>query len=135
MSATRASLTTREGACAPRKVLVSRRQLTRIVLGKIMRESLQMNHRIFFNLLLVALLAGSMGGRAAELRWQHLSSSTGDLPVPGTSTQQTGALVADLANDGVNGFRAQLSPGGAGFGLVSAQALTVGIATSLNPIS
>ncbi len=41
---------------------------------------------------------------AADLHWQHLSSSTGDLPVPGPSTQQTGAIVADLANDGTNGF-------------------------------
>ena len=28
----------------------------------------------------------------------------GDLPAPGTSTQQTGAIVADFANDGINGF-------------------------------
>src|ERR1039457_1473846 len=41
---------------------------------------------------------------AADLRWQHLSSSTGDLPVPGPSTQQTGAIVADLGQDGTNGF-------------------------------
>ena len=40
----------------------------------------------------------------AELKWRHLSSVTGELPVPGRSTQQTGALVADLANDGTNGF-------------------------------
>jgi hypothetical protein len=52
----------------------------------------------------VAVLAAFCSGQAAELRWQHLSSSTGDLPVPGPSTQQTGALVADLAGDGVNGF-------------------------------
>ena len=41
---------------------------------------------------------------SAELRWQHLSSKTGDLPVPGESTQQTGAIVADLDKDGVNDF-------------------------------
>lgn len=34
----------------------------------------------------------------------HLSSSHGDLPVPGTSTQQTGALIADLDKDGTNDF-------------------------------
>ena len=39
---------------------------------------------------------------AAEPKWQHLSSSTGDLPVPGPSTEQTGALVADLDKDGDN---------------------------------
>lgn len=41
---------------------------------------------------------------AADLQWKHLSSSTGDLPVPGTSTEQTGALVADLDKDGTNDF-------------------------------
>src|SRR5215831_7525022 len=48
----------------------------------------------------VALLAGS----AAEPKWRHLSSSTGDLPTPGPSTEQTGALVADLDKDGTNDF-------------------------------
>jgi hypothetical protein len=41
---------------------------------------------------------------AAEPNWVHLSSATGDLPVPGSSSQQTGALVADLDRDGVNDF-------------------------------
>ena len=36
--------------------------------------------------------------------WRHLSSKTGDLPVPGRSTQQTAALVADLDRSGRNGF-------------------------------
>src|SRR5690242_16556981 len=40
----------------------------------------------------------------ADLKWQHLSSSTGALPGPGTSTEQTGALVADLDKDGTNDF-------------------------------
>jgi hypothetical protein len=52
----------------------------------------------------VALAAASFSARAADLRWQHLSSTNGDLPAPGTSTQQTGAIVADLAGDSVNGF-------------------------------
>lgn len=42
--------------------------------------------------------------QASGLRWQHLSSRHGDLPVPGESTQQTGALVADLDKDGLNDF-------------------------------
>ena len=33
---------------------------------------------------------------ASGLRWQHLSSRHGDLPAPGESTQQTGAVTADL---------------------------------------
>jgi len=41
---------------------------------------------------------------AAEIKWQHLTSKNGDLPVPGESTQQTGAIVADFDRDGVNDF-------------------------------
>ncbi|PYM14171.1 MAG: hypothetical protein DME18_07315, partial [Verrucomicrobia bacterium] len=41
---------------------------------------------------------------AAEPRWSHLSSRNGDLPAPGASTQQTGALVADLDRDGADDF-------------------------------
>ena len=40
----------------------------------------------------------------ADPQWQPLSSTTGDLPVPGRSTQQTAAVVADLDNSGRNGF-------------------------------
>jgi hypothetical protein len=36
--------------------------------------------------------------------WQHLSSQTGDLPVPWTSTEQTSAMIADIDKDGVNDF-------------------------------
>lgn len=39
-----------------------------------------------------------------EIRWQHLSSKTGDLPAPGPSQQQTGAVIGDFGKDGVNGF-------------------------------
>lgn len=38
------------------------------------------------------------------VNWKHLSSKKGDLPVPGESTQQTGALVADLDKNGANDF-------------------------------
>src|SRR5436309_2427301 len=41
---------------------------------------------------------------SADPAWQHLSSTNGALPVPGPSTQQTGALVADLDKDGTNDF-------------------------------
>src|SRR5437660_2008730 len=41
---------------------------------------------------------------AGEPKWTHLSSKNGDLPAPGGSTQQTGALLADLDQDGVNDF-------------------------------
>lgn len=51
-----------------------------------------------------ALFLPPLSSPAAELRWQHLSSATGDLPLPGKSTQQTGAVIGDLASDGTNGF-------------------------------
>ena len=41
---------------------------------------------------------------ASDLRWLHLSSRHGDLPVPTTSRQQTAAVVADLDKDGLNDF-------------------------------
>jgi sugar phosphate isomerase/epimerase len=52
-------------------------------------------------------LAQSKGGAIedrAGLHWSHLSTATGDLPLPGPSTEQTGALVGDLDKSGVNGF-------------------------------
>ncbi len=52
-------------------------------------------------LLAAVCLAAGPGPRVA---WTHLSSATGDLPVPGPSTQQTGALVTDLDGDGVKDF-------------------------------
>jgi hypothetical protein len=58
---------------------------------------------------LLAALAVALAGvvPAADLvlpRWQHLTSKNGDLPVPGPSTEQTGAVVADFDKDGVNDF-------------------------------
>ena len=53
---------------------------------------------------LLVFVAASMLSGAAELQWKHLSSATKDLPVPGTSTEQTGALVANLDKDGTNDF-------------------------------
>lgn len=41
---------------------------------------------------------------AADIRWTRLSSRTGDLPIPGTSTQQTGALTARLDPQGHTDF-------------------------------
>jgi len=41
---------------------------------------------------------------AAQVRWKHLSSATGDLPLPGTSTEQTGVVVADFDGDRTNDF-------------------------------
>ena len=64
--------------------------------------------RLAFLLALIALAFPTNGQSKIEdrsgLHWSHLSSTTGDLPVPGTSTEQTGAVVADLDKSGVNGF-------------------------------
>jgi hypothetical protein len=56
------------------------------------------------------LAAGGLGGgfaptlKAGELRWRHLSSKKGDLPVPPGSTQQTLCLILDVDKDGINDF-------------------------------
>ena len=42
--------------------------------------------------------------QASGLQWNHLSSAHGDLPAPGPSLQQTGAVVGDLDKSGINGF-------------------------------
>ena len=47
--------------------------------------------------------AGKLEDRSG-LKWVHLSSTTGDLPMPGTSTQQTGALIIDPDKSGVDSF-------------------------------
>ena len=53
-------------------------------------------------LILCSLLAGTLF--AAEPHWQYLSTTKGDLPLPGAATEQTGSLVADLDRDGKNDF-------------------------------
>lgn len=53
-------------------------------------------------LILLSTVVPVWGG---EVHWQHLSSSTGDLPVPPTdSVQQTGVVIGDFDGDGVNDF-------------------------------
>jgi hypothetical protein len=52
----------------------------------------------------LVLLVVALSCAAPDPEWKHLSSSKGELPVPGTSTEQTGALVVDLDKDGTNDF-------------------------------
>ncbi len=56
------------------------------------------------SIILWALFLAPLSAPAGDPKWKHLSSATGDLPVPGPSTEQTGALVADLDKDGTNDF-------------------------------
>ena len=39
-----------------------------------------------------------------SLPWKHLSTTTGDLPMPGPAVQQTASLVLDVNGDGLNDF-------------------------------
>ena len=52
----------------------------------------------------VALVLWALSAPAADIQWQHLSTTNGALALPGSSQQQTAALVADLDGDGVNDF-------------------------------
>lgn len=56
-----------------------------------------MNKYLFW--LLACLISGQACAQA-KLQWKHLSTTTGDLAVPGTSKQQTACLVDDLNGDG-----------------------------------
>ncbi len=47
------------------------------------------------------VLAAQADGRDSP-EWKHLSSKAGDVPAPGTSTEQTGCLVLDVDKDGLN---------------------------------
>jgi hypothetical protein len=49
-------------------------------------------------LMAVALLVVPSGGAAAQ--WKHLSSKSGDLPVPSSGDQQTACVVFDIDGDG-----------------------------------
>jgi sugar phosphate isomerase/epimerase len=51
----------------------------------------------------IVVLAATVAA-AADIRWTHLSSTQGQLPVPAGSNQQTGALIADLDNNGAQDF-------------------------------
>jgi hypothetical protein len=65
---------------------------------------------MFAGAALVAPAAAATSAKPARpvarpvIKWQHLSSSKGELPVPGPSTQQTGVLAADLDKDGAEDF-------------------------------
>jgi len=53
---------------------------------------------------LIVTLGGGPQPPETALKWKHLSTKTGDLPIPNTGTQQTASLVLDIDKDGVNDF-------------------------------
>lgn len=40
----------------------------------------------------------------AQLTWTHLSTETGDLPLPSSSQRQAATLILDIDQDGLNDF-------------------------------
>jgi sugar phosphate isomerase/epimerase len=56
--------------------------------------------RLFYFTLLFCICFNSLNAQ----QWKHLSTTTNDIPLPWKSLEQTGALVGDLNNDGLNDF-------------------------------
>ena len=52
----------------------------------------------------VGLLVLSGPAQGGNVKWKHLSSVNGDLPVPNPGKEQTASLVCDIDKDGVNDF-------------------------------
>jgi hypothetical protein len=50
------------------------------------------------------LASRQAGAQGRDVKWNHLSSKTSDLPVPWPGKEQTASLVLDVDNDGVNDF-------------------------------
>jgi hypothetical protein len=71
-----------------------------------LRTTMKRTLRLISAILLCCGIAAERaeGQAPKKIEWQLLSSKNGDLPVPGTSAQQTGSLVADLDKDGMNDF-------------------------------
>lgn len=68
---------------------------------------MKMNKRPLARLIKVsipALLACACLAQGADVKWRHLSTKNGDLPVPNEGTQQTSSIVLDIDKDGTNDF-------------------------------
>lgn len=52
--------------------------------------------------ILLALACGP--SQAKSVTWKHLSTTTGDLPIPNSGKEQTASLVCDIDGDGINDF-------------------------------
>ena len=53
---------------------------------------------------IIIFLLQFLGAHSQNITWQHLSTEDGKIPMPWQSTEQTGALIADLNKDGLNDF-------------------------------
>src|SRR3954468_11468196 len=60
--------------------------------------------RALFGGVALLLFVTCLAAQASDPQWQHLSSATGDLPVPGPGTEQTACIVGDFDQDGTNDF-------------------------------
>ena len=76
--------------------------LTREAIPAIVLKLRTMNS--YFSALVPALSLSAAAAAADFPAWKQISSKNGDLPVPGESTQQTGAVIADFDKDGVSDF-------------------------------
>jgi hypothetical protein len=68
-----------------------------------MRNPILVSRRVF------GIMAAIAGGcvfvaHGAEVKWRHLSSKNGDLPVPNEGKEQTSSIVLDIDKDGTNDF-------------------------------
>ena len=55
-------------------------------------------------LLPILLAAAACAQTDTGILWKHLSTATGDLPLPNSGTEQTSATVFDIDKDGINDF-------------------------------
>ncbi|MGH6902813.1 MAG: FG-GAP repeat domain-containing protein [Geminicoccaceae bacterium] len=73
-----------------------------------MIKALRLSCGMVLGLLIAAttayLLRATPASQVDTEQWWHLSSGTGDLPVPGESDQQTASLVLDVDGDGLDDF-------------------------------
>jgi len=54
--------------------------------------------------MIAAALAVAAAAQQREIAWKHLSSATGDLPVPNSGKEQTSLTIGDFCHDGQPGF-------------------------------
>lgn len=56
------------------------------------------------SLIIIIFLSSCNSPTTLLAEWIHLSSAKGDIPIPGSSTQQTACLILDVDKNGINDF-------------------------------